>query len=76
MVRLEVPGVARDDLDVSLDGKLPTLSGKQELHREENGEASCGRSAKRDGFVRTLRPPHADLVWPPQAPRRRRGPSM
>lgn len=59
VVRLEVPGVARDDLDVNLDGKLLTLSGKRELHREEKGEDFLWEEREEGRFMRTLRLPGA-----------------
>lgn len=49
VVRLEVPGITRDDLDVNLDGNLLTLSGKREFHKQERARTSSGRSGRRAG---------------------------
>jgi HSP20 family protein len=59
VVRLEVPGVTRDDLDVNLDGNLLTLSGKRELHKEEKGEDFLWEEREQGRFMRTLRLPGA-----------------
>lgn len=59
VVRLEVPGVTRDDLDVNLDGNLLTLSGKRELHKQEKGEDYLWEEREEGRFMRTLRLPMA-----------------
>lgn len=59
IVRLEIPGVTRDDLDVNLDGNLLTLSGKRELHKEEKGEDFLWEEREEGRFMRTLRLPGA-----------------
>ena len=59
VVRLEVPGISRDDLDVKLDGNLLTLSGKRELHRTEKGEDFIWEEREEGKFMRTLRLPAA-----------------
>lgn len=59
IVRLEVPGVTRDDLDVNLDGNLLTLSGKRELHKQEKGEDYLWEEREEGRFMRTLRLPSA-----------------
>lgn len=59
VVRLEVPGMNRDDLDVNLDGNLLTLSGKRELHRQEKGEDFLWEEREEGRFMRTLRLPGA-----------------
>ncbi|MBM4188908.1 MAG: Hsp20/alpha crystallin family protein [Gemmatimonadetes bacterium] len=59
LVRLEVPGMNRDDLDVNLDGNLLTLSGKRELHRQERGEDFLWEEREEGRFMRTLRLPGA-----------------
>lgn len=57
VLRLEAPGMARDDLDVNLDGNLLTLSGKRELRKEEKGEDFLWQEREEGRFVRTLRLP-------------------
>jgi HSP20 family protein len=59
LVRLEAPGITRDDLDVNLDGNLLTLSGRRELHREEKGEEFLWEEREEGRFMRTLRLPGA-----------------
>ena len=59
VVRLEAPGIARDDLEVSLDGNLLTLSGKRELHKQEKGEEFLWEEREEGRFTRTLRLPGA-----------------
>lgn len=57
VVRLEVPGMAREDFDVQLDGNLLTLSGKKEMHREQKGEDFLWQEREAGRFMRTLRLP-------------------
>jgi HSP20 family protein len=56
-VRMEIPGVARDDLDVNLDGNLLTIGGKRELRKEEKGEDFLWEERIEGRFARTLRLP-------------------
>lgn len=57
VVRLEAPGMARDDFDVDLDGNLLTLSGKRELRKEEKGEDFLWQERLEGRFLRTIRLP-------------------
>jgi HSP20 family protein len=59
VVRLEVPGVTRDDLDVNLENNLLTLSGKRELNRREKGEDFLWEERFEGRFTRSLRMPGA-----------------
>jgi HSP20 family protein len=59
MVRLEAPGMARDDFDVDLDANLLTLSGKRELRKEEKGEDFIWQERSEGRFLRTIRLPIA-----------------
>ena len=59
IVRLEAPGMARDDFDVDVDGNLLTLSGKRELRKEEKGEDFLWQERQEGKFIRTLRLPSA-----------------
>jgi HSP20 family protein len=59
VVRLEIPGVTRDDLDVNLDGNLLTLSGKREFNKTEKGEDFLWEERFEGRFSRTLRLPGA-----------------
>jgi len=57
IVRLEAPGMARDDFDVDLDRTLLTLSGKRELRKEEKGEDYLWQERQEGRFLRTIRLP-------------------
>lgn len=57
VVRLEIPGVTRDDLDVTIDGTLLTLSGKREVREEKKGEDFLWQERQMGRFMRTLRLP-------------------
>jgi len=57
MVRLDIPGVARDDLDVAMNGALLTVSGKRELNKREKGEDFLWEERVEGRFTRTLRLP-------------------
>ena len=57
VVRLEAPGMTRDDFDVDLDGNLLALSGKRELRSEEKGEDFLYRERQEGRFLRTIRLP-------------------
>ncbi len=59
IVRLEAPGMARDDFDVDVDGNLLTLSGKRELRKEEKGEDYLWQERQEGRFLRTIRLPVA-----------------
>ncbi len=57
IVRLEVPGMTRDDFDVTIDGTLLTLAGKRESHEEKKGEDFLWQERQVGRFMRTLRLP-------------------
>ncbi|NOT06588.1 MAG: Hsp20/alpha crystallin family protein [Gemmatimonadales bacterium] len=57
VLRLEAPGMARDDFDVDVDGNLLTLSGKRELSREVKGEDYLWQERQEGRFLRTIRLP-------------------
>ncbi|MGQ0702947.1 MAG: Hsp20/alpha crystallin family protein [Gemmatimonadales bacterium] len=59
MVRLEAPGMTRDDFDVDLDRTLLTLSGKRGLHKEEKSEDYLWQERQEGRFLRTIRLPAA-----------------
>ncbi len=59
VIRLEAPGMARDDFDVDLDRTLLTLSGKRELRKEEKGEDYIWQERQEGRFLRTIRLPAA-----------------
>jgi HSP20 family protein len=57
MVRLEAPGMTRDDFDVDLDRNLLAISGKRELRKEEKGEDYLWQERQEGRFLRTIRLP-------------------
>ena len=59
IVRLEAPGMARDDFDVDVDGNLLTLSGKRELRHEEKTEEYLWQERQEGKFIRSIRLPTA-----------------
>ena len=59
IVRLEAPGMTRDDFDVDIDRSLLTLSGRRELHKEEKGEDYLWQERQEGRFLRTIRLPAA-----------------
>lgn len=59
IVRLEAPGIPREDLEVNLDGQLLTISGRREFAKEEKTEEYFWREREQGRFVRTVRLPAA-----------------
>ena len=57
VVRLEAPGVHKENLDVNLDGSILTISGRREFRKEEETEAYLWRERQEGNFVRSLRMP-------------------
>jgi HSP20 family protein len=57
VVRLEAPGIPKDDLDVNLDGQTLTLSGRRDFANEEKTEDFFWREREQGRFVRVLQLP-------------------
>jgi len=57
VVRLEVPGVHKENLDINLTGNLLTIQGRRELMNEIPGETYLRREREVGKFVRTIRLP-------------------
>lgn len=57
VVRVEAPGVAKEDLEVKLDGQLLTIRGKRVAAKEEKDEQFVWREREEGSFVRSLRLP-------------------
>ena len=57
IVRLEVPGVHKENLDINLTGNLLTIQGRRELMTEVSGETYLRREREVGKFVRTIRLP-------------------
>jgi HSP20 family protein len=59
MVRLEVPGLPKENLDVKLTGDVLAISGHREAAKEIPGENYLYREREAGQFCRTLRLPAA-----------------
>lgn len=57
VVRLEIPGIHRENLDLNLTGQVLTITGKRETKGENTGETYLVRERLYGKFVRTLRLP-------------------
>lgn len=57
IVRLEVPGVHKENLDINLAGTMLTITGRREVMSEATGETYLRREREAGKFVRTLRLP-------------------
>lgn len=51
-IRAELPGVAKDDLDVSIDGNVLTLKGERKLDKETKEEMYYLRETRYGSFTR------------------------
>ena len=56
-VRLEVPGLHKENLDVNLTGDVLTLSGHRELSKETPGENYLYQEMETGRFTRSIRLP-------------------
>lgn len=59
LVRLEAPGIPKDDLEVNLEGQILTISGRRNFEKEEQNEEFFWREREKGRFVRTVRLPSA-----------------
>jgi HSP20 family protein len=59
IVRLEVPGIPKDDLEITVDGRTLTLSGRRAFEQEEKTEEYFWRERQQGRFVRTVQLPGA-----------------
>jgi HSP20 family protein len=57
VLNVEIPGVSKDDLSISLDKNVLTISGKKEKRREEEGANYYLQEASFGSFSRSLRLP-------------------
>jgi HSP20 family protein len=57
IVRLEVAGVHKENLDINLTGTLLTITGRRELMPEVSGETYLRREREIGKFMRTIRLP-------------------
>jgi HSP20 family protein len=59
IIRAEIPGVPRENLDVHLEGDLLTLTGHREKKTTEKDENMLWEEREAGRFIRTLRLPKA-----------------
>jgi HSP20 family protein len=59
IVRLEAPGIPKEDLEINLDGQTLTLSGRREFAKEEQTEEYFWREREQGRFVRMVQLPAA-----------------
>ncbi len=57
IVRLEAPGVHKENMDVKLAGDLLTITGRREHMEESRGETELWKEREVGKFVRTMRLP-------------------
>ena len=57
VVRLEVPGIHKENLDVNLTGEMLTITGKREFAPEVEGEGYLVKERAIGKFIRTIRLP-------------------
>lgn len=57
IVRLEAPGVHKENLDINLTGTLLTITGRREQMTEASGETYLRREREIGKFARTIRLP-------------------
>ncbi|SDI49554.1 Hsp20/alpha crystallin family protein [Aliiruegeria lutimaris] len=60
-ITVELPGVAEDDIQLSIDDGVVTLTGEKKIEREEKGETWFFSERQYGSFSRSFRlPPDAD----------------
>jgi HSP20 family protein len=59
IVRLEAPGIAKEDLEVNLEGQTLTLSGRRDFAKEEKTEEYFWQEREQGRFVRAIQLPGA-----------------
>lgn len=57
LVRLEIPGVHRENLDLNLTGQVLKITGKREIATEKTNETFLVKERMYGKFVRTVRLP-------------------
>ena len=57
IVRLEAPGIHKENLDVKLVGDLLTITGRREHMEEKRGETYLWKEREMGNFVRTMKLP-------------------
>ncbi|HEU5042180.1 MAG TPA: Hsp20/alpha crystallin family protein [Gemmatimonadales bacterium] len=59
IVRLEAPGIPKEELEVNVEGQTLTLSGRRDFEKEEKTEDYFWRERQAGKFVRALQLPTA-----------------
>jgi HSP20 family protein len=59
VVKLEVPGIAKEDLEVEVEGRVLMLTGRRDLTHEGKGVDYFWREREQGRFVRTIDLPAA-----------------
>lgn len=59
VARLEVPGIAKEDLEVNVEGRTLTISGHRNFEKEEKTEEYYWREREQGRFVRSVQLPSA-----------------
>jgi HSP20 family protein len=59
VVRLEAPGIHRENLDITMRDNVLTITGRREVTQEGSGETYLWRERDFGRFVRTMRLPTA-----------------
>ncbi len=56
-IRVEVPDIPKENLDVTMDGNVVTISGHREVHEEKKTEKYIVREREEGKYVRSVRLP-------------------
>jgi len=59
IIKADLPGVKEDELDISLNGNLLTISGKRDEDHREEGEAYFAMERSHGGFARSFTVPES-----------------
>jgi HSP20 family protein len=62
IVRMEVPGIPKENLDIQVEGQLLTLTGHREVQKHQENEEFFWKEREEGRFVRTLRLPAPVVV--------------
>ncbi|HEY6074533.1 MAG TPA: Hsp20/alpha crystallin family protein [Anaerolineales bacterium] len=57
IVRVEVPGIPKEDLEVNVDGRTLVVSGRRDFEREDKTEEYFYREREEGKFIRTVQLP-------------------
>lgn len=57
LLTAELPGMKKEDINVMIDGRVLTVSGKKETHKEEEGADYYMRETSSGSFSRSMRLP-------------------